>query len=95
MVEVAAGRRENLTRVFVDLVEMSPILCRECGDLAVSDDSATPTAKDELPSVEMAQREDALAFHASVSDLDIGNHGLLTKMMKMFSLSASVSHKDL
>ena len=37
------------------------------------------------PSVEMAQREHALAFHASVSDLDIGNHGLRTKMMKMLA----------
>src|SRR5262245_47101369 len=71
MVEVAAGRHQNLTRVFVNLVEMPLVFLRQRGDLAVGDDSAAPPAKNELASVEMAQREHAFALHASVPDLDI------------------------
>jgi hypothetical protein len=56
---------------------MPLIFRRECDDLAVGDDPSTPPAKDELASVEMAQREDTLAFCSSVPDLDIGNHDLI------------------
>jgi ATPase subunit of ABC transporter with duplicated ATPase domains len=55
----------------------------------------TAAAKDELPSVEVAQRKDAFSFHASVPDRDICNQNFFSGGMGGHSLVASVSHTDL
>jgi hypothetical protein len=77
MVEIAAGRRQNLARVFVNLIEMALNFCWQRGDLAIGDDAAAPSAKDEVARSEMAKSEDAFAFGWSVSHLNIRDHGAL------------------